>query len=503
MHRSIQAFTVVLSLFCLAAPLMAQGWSQPLPTNTSVTLNGLFSVSSSMTIAVGNNGTIIGTSDGGNTWLTGTSGTTNNLRKLFVSGLTLPTITVVGDGGTILRSTNSGFTWQPQTSGVSQDLRDIFVHDPTVGTTMTAVGESGVILWTNNGGANWILRLSPLPRTLNGVFFKTLSDGFAVGNDGTIISTTDGGANWQAVSNPATLHLNHIFFTTGDIGWVVGDGGTLLKTTDGGTTWSGVTGPTIENLRRIMFTDVNTGTMVGDNGVIFRTTDAGSTWNQQASGTTRDLSSVFFVDANYGMVTGEQGLVISTWNGGWPVELRSFSATAQEDGSVSLHWTTETETQNFGFDVERDEGAGWVRAGFVAGNGDSKIAREYRFIDRPATSAGLLRYRLRQRDFDGGWEYSPEIAVERSALAADLSLTAWPNPFNPAASIQLTLPVQSMVRLRIRTVDGRIVASLHEGVMDAGTHILRWNAQGLASGRYFAELDANGSRRIIELVFQK
>ncbi|MBE0644113.1 MAG: hypothetical protein IH600_08535, partial [Bacteroidetes bacterium] len=463
MQRQIQTLAIVLSLLCFSVPSAGQGWSPPLSTNTSVTLNGLFSVSSTMTIAVGNNGTIIGSSDGGNTWLTGASGTTNHLHKVFVSGLSLPTITVVGDNGTILRSTNGGFTWQPLTSGVNLDLLDIFVHDPTVGTTLTAVGESGVILWTNSGGTNWLMRLSPTPKTLNGVFFKNMVDGYAVGIDGTIISTTDGGVNWQAVTNPATANLNHIFFTTTDVGWIVGDGGTMLKTTDGGGSWSALTSPTSQNLRRIMFTDINTGTMVGDNGVIFRTTDAGATWNQQASGTTRNLTSVFFVDANNGMATGAQGLVISTWNGGWPVELSSFSATAHDDGSVALRWVTESETQNFGFDIERDAGTGWETAGFVEGNGDSKIARHYSFVDRPATDAKILRYRLRQRDFDGGCEYSPEITVERDAHPADLALSAWPNPFTPATNLQLTLPARAAVRLRIHGMDGRVVATLQDG----------------------------------------
>ena len=139
MTRSIQSAAISLLLFCAAIPAFGQGWSQPLPTGTNSGLNGLFSVSTAMTIVVGNNGTIIGTSDGGNTWSIGSSGTSNHLRKVFVSGLAAPVITAIGDNGTIVRSVNGGFTWAPSTSGVSLDLLDILVHDPTVGSTITIV----------------------------------------------------------------------------------------------------------------------------------------------------------------------------------------------------------------------------------------------------------------------------------------------------------------------------------------------------------------------------
>jgi photosystem II stability/assembly factor-like uncharacterized protein len=504
--------TLILVAFAIAVlPLsaLAQGWSQALPTNTTRGINGLFSVSSTMTIAVGNNGTIIGTTDGGNTWNSGNSGTTEHLRKVFVSGFTLPTITVVGDNGTILRSTDAGLSWTPLTSGVSLDLLDIFVHDPTNGTTMTAVGESGVILWTNNGGNNWMLRLSPVPATMRGVFFKTLLEGFTVGDNGTILHTTNNGNNWAAVASGTSANLHHVYFTDADTGWVVGDSGVILKSTDAGATWSTQTSPTTAHLRRLMFTSTSTGSIVGDNGVILRTTDAGWSWQQQSSGTTRDLSSVFFVDASNGMATGEQGLVIATTNGGVPVELRGFSAQTQANGAVRLQWETESETQNFGFDVQREAGTGWETLGFVDGHGDSEVSRSYVYTDRTPPAVPTLRYRLRQIDFDGGWEYLPEARVERTGIPATASLAAWPNPFTSVTNLQVTLPVSTPVRVRVYDVAGRLLATLHEGALHTGTHVLPWRASALGSGRYHATLEFRDDvtnayvRQVLELILQK
>ncbi|MFA6233936.1 MAG: YCF48-related protein, partial [Bacteroidota bacterium] len=294
-----------------------------------------------------------------------------------------------------------------------------------------------------------------------------------------------------------------IFFTHPDTGWIVGDMGRILRTTDGGTTWDPVPSPTLENLRRVMFTSVSTGTAVGDNGVILRTTDGGNTWDQQNSGLGSDLTSVFFVDNDNGMVTGERGLVIATMNGGVPVELSAFSAIALNDGAVELRWQTETEEQNFGFDVERDAGAGWESMGFIAGSGDSKIAHRYSFVDRRPFDAESLLYRLRQRDYDGGWEYSPVIMFKREVHPFSPALFAWPNPFHSSTNLQLTLPQASTVRLRIYDSDGRLCATIQEAAMEAGTHILPWQADGFASGRYTAVMEADGFRRITDLVFQK
>jgi photosystem II stability/assembly factor-like uncharacterized protein len=502
-HSMIPALAVFLSILGTCTPAAAQGWSQALPTNTSQGLNGVFSVSSSLTIAVGNSGTIVGTTDGGNTWNTGNSGTTENLRKVFVSGLSLPVITTVGDNGTILRSTNAGVTWLPWYSGVTVDLMDLFVQDPLVGNNLTIVGETGVILFSSNGGSSWGPRMSPTSKTLNGVFFKTLLDGYAVGDDATVISTTNGGASWQFVTIASTAKLNHVFFTTLSKGWIVGNGGLILNTTDGGATWSPVANPTSENLRRVMFTDSLSGTVVGDNGVVLRTVDGGVTWYEQITGTTFDLYSVFFIDTNYGMVAGERGLVIATINGGWPVELRAFTAVAEADGSVDLRWETETETQNFGFDIERDAGSGWETVGFVPGNGDSRMKHGYAFTDHPAFEAGPLRYRLRQRDYDGRWEYSPVVTVERNFSAASVTLAVWPNPFNPSTNLQVTLPRTAAVRLRIHDIQGRLRATVYEGSLSAGVHLLPWNAVDAGGGRYFAVLETDGVRRVMDLIFLK
>ena len=496
--RYIRAVVVVALCLLAHDRVVGQGWSQPLPTNTTRSLNGIFSVSSTMTIAVGNVGTVIGTSDGGNTWITATTGTSENLRKVFVSGVSNPVITAVGDNGTIIRSTNSGVTWTQINSGVTLDLHDIFVHDPLSGTTMTIVGENGVILWTNNGGANWIFRLSPVAANLRGVFFKSLLEGFAVGDGGVILHTTNNGVNWTSIFSGTAVDLQHVYFSHPATGWAVGDAGVILQSTDAGANWMPLQSPTTEHLRRVMLTSVASGTIVGDHGVILRTADGGVTWHQQISGTGNALTSVFFTDDTHGMVAGERGLVISTYNGGWPVELRSFSARVLQDGAVHLRWETESETQNFGFDVQRSDGTDWETLGFVPGHGDSRSTHRYAFTDRDPSPGTVLRYRLRQIDYDGGAEILPAVTVDLVGTRYDLTLDAWPNPAASTAHLLLALPAPAVSRLRVHDIAGRVVATVHDGMLDAGTHVLGWETSALPAGRYFAVLEAalpDGFRR--------
>jgi photosystem II stability/assembly factor-like uncharacterized protein len=105
-----------LSQVCLAGPL--RGW------------------------AVGSGGTIVATSDGGQTWQPQASGTTNDLYSVYGSG-DGKTLWAVGDRGTILHSAD-GATWQPQTSGTTKYL--VSVHGSGDGKTLWAVGAGGTIL---------------------------------------------------------------------------------------------------------------------------------------------------------------------------------------------------------------------------------------------------------------------------------------------------------------------------------------------------------------------
>ena len=141
-----------------------------------------------------------------------------------------------------------------------------------------------------------------------------------------------------------------------------------------------------------------------------------------------------------------------------PVELRAFAAAAEGRNGV-LSWSTASEKNNQGFDVEVSlDGQGFATIGFVAGQGSSTTLRAYRFRDENAARRGGLQYyRLRQVDADGSASYSPVRAV-RFADKAGTALAVWPNPAHAAYTVLLTVARAQSAVVRVHDAVGRLVS---------------------------------------------
>jgi len=129
--------------------------------------------------------------------------------------------------------------------------------------------------------------------------------------------------------------------------------------------------------------------------------------------------------------------------GDLPVELSSFTAKVLRNGGVQLDWTTETEVDNYGFDVERtqlnEKDTLWEKLDFIEGHGNSNSPKEYSYTDN-YTQYGSYAYRLKQIDTDGSIEYSDVIEIEAGNIPGGFVLEQnYPNPFNPATSIKFAL----------------------------------------------------------------
>jgi hypothetical protein len=173
-------------------------------------------------------------------------------------------------------------------------------------------------------------------------------------------------------------------------------------------------------------------------------------------------------------------------SGNIPVELISFSASVSKN-SVLLNWSTATETNNFGFEVEKQVGSQWQRIGFVRGKGTSTELNTYSFNDK-SISSGTYSYRLKQIDFNGSFEYSNAINVNVGAPLSFQLLQNYPNPFNPATTINFQLPERTNVSLKIYDILGREVMTLLNEVKAAGSYSINFNAAGFASGIYIYKI---------------
>lgn len=173
-----------------------------------------------------------------------------------------------------------------------------------------------------------------------------------------------------------------------------------------------------------------------------------------------------------------------------PVELASFTGTAAGE-SVTLRWTTASETNNAGFDVERSlNGTSFATIGHRSGHGTTTEAQSYRFADRTPPFADTLVYRLRQVDLDGTHEYSPVAKVAFTPQRFALLPNA-PNPFRDATRLRYTLTADATVTLEVYDLMGRRVTTLVDGKQPAGHHTATLTGTGLAPGTYFVRLRAN------------
>ena len=173
-----------------------------------------------------------------------------------------------------------------------------------------------------------------------------------------------------------------------------------------------------------------------------------------------------------------------------PVELTSFTANVS-NGNVLLNWSTATETNNLGFEVERRGEGEFVTVGFVDGNGTSTEIHNYTFTDNNLAT-GTYYYRLKQVDYDGSFEYSNVVEADVQA-PVDFSLQQnYPNPFNPSTKISFGLAVDSKVTLKIFDVLGQEVTTLISSDLSAGIHQINFDASSINSGVYFYRIEANG-----------
>ena len=177
-----------------------------------------------------------------------------------------------------------------------------------------------------------------------------------------------------------------------------------------------------------------------------------------------------------------------------PVELVSF--TAVSDGKfVTLNWTTASELNNQGWNIERriknkeNNFSEWSKVGFVAGTGNNTSIVIHSFKDQ-SVSSGSYQYRLKQMDLDGSFAYSKTIDADVNMPTEFALYQNYPNPFNPETIIRFEIPVTSFVNLTIYNALGEKVATLINQQMDRGVYRWNFNAGNYPSGVYIYRLNA-------------
>lgn len=186
-----------------------------------------------------------------------------------------------------------------------------------------------------------------------------------------------------------------------------------------------------------------------------------------------------------------------------PVELSSFTSKYLND-KVQLNWVTKTEINNYGFNVERKVNDGqWNSLTFIEGHGNSNSPKEYSYSDKDLFAGGSkFRYRLKQVDTDGNYEYSDIVEIEILPAKFELSQN-YPNPFNPSTTIQFSLPKATQLKINIYNMLGELVETLAEGTYEAGYHKVTFNASNFPSGIYIYRIESSAFTQVRKMVLIK
>ncbi|MGB5848676.1 MAG: T9SS type A sorting domain-containing protein, partial [Ignavibacteriaceae bacterium] len=173
-----------------------------------------------------------------------------------------------------------------------------------------------------------------------------------------------------------------------------------------------------------------------------------------------------------------------------PVELTSFTATLVKN-EVLLMWTTATEINNMGFEVQKKISKYWSVLEFVEGHGSSTRIHTYQFVDDKPQVGKENAYRLKQIDYDGSFKYSNIVVVSVPVEGYSLEQN-YPNPFNPTTKIRFELPVDGIVTIKIFDAFGQEINTILNELKKADVYEIGFNGSNLASGVYIYRLQVNG-----------
>jgi len=500
MHKDTEGFCVGATGGKLYRKSPDATWSQ-LETKTISTLNGVSFYNEFYGLAVGDTGVVVTTSNGGGSWEIASVPTYNDLNAI---GRFDTTIVVAGDSGLVVKSFGNGAVWVKTSTPGSSDLLAVDLVSHLVG---FAGGRNGSLIRTVDGGLTWQTINSPTTMTIRSMYFFDESVGYITGGDfvggpegtGFLYRTTNGGTSWQSILSGIPI-INAIEITGAQKIMIVGVKGFAASTPNGGLSWNFMNINTLQWLYAIDFQNENIGYITGGNvntGMVWATVDGGATWQEFQLSMVQWLYAVTTLPTKV-FTCGYGGKMLSTPISIIPVELTSFTANITDKNEVVLSWITQTETNNFGFEIERDKGTGWEKVNFVSGNGSSATPHNYQFTDNSIKSidAKNVRYRLKQLDYDGSFSYSDVIEVTLPGTDSFVLLQNYPNPFNPSTNINFSLPIRSQVKIELFDILGVKVADIVDQEYGPGYHTIQFDAAKLPSGIYFYQMNAGKYREV-------
>ena len=464
------------------------------------------------------------------------------IPSLAVMGTNLIAGTV--DGGGVYRSTNNGTSWTDINAGmgISIDGGNPHVYALAVSGTNIFAGTDVYAYRSTNSGTSWTtLSSSGLPGMAVPFLVSSRTCLFAKlsGSSTFNFRLTNSGTGWEPITCPGELALidTNLFAEHGN--------GDIDLSTDNGTTWKKVfsgglaeqswdfcaSGNYLFNINagadpydcvaRLLWNgssvvyaggmnfppgyvpcslgvaDIRTsGTNVFlKYGGSYFSTNSGADWSAISLPPGVSIPGPF-VTLGTNLFVGATGVWRNSLLNALPIQLASFKVAPLGSG-VSLTWTTLSETNNYGFYVQRNG----VDIAFIAGHGTTLQPHTYSYADNPP--AGPCQYRLRQVDRDGAAAFSESVTIGVGAPAKFALNQNYPDPFNPSTRISFSITREGPVSLCVYDLLGREVATIVNQNRKPGEYTELFNGSQMASGVYVYVLRSSEGQLVGRMMLLK
>lgn len=491
---------------------------------------------------LGDNGVILKTTDGGETW--------NHflgipVKQYLSIDFTNNLIGIIGGKNILLKTTNAGSSWSPVALPDIYNVIDTnsnFINFQKVqfasenivyaaGAFTDAQAIRPMMFKSTNAGQSWSSIANFLAtgeyhnKYVTDFYFEnelvgfmtTYSELYQVNNvnlpktEKTVVyKTQDGGNSWSESSDTEVLGLTHqIQKANNQIGYILSSDGIYksVNLNNQNPNWSLLNSSPKSLMSMTLFGEkIYLG---GNSGLIYSSIN-GTEWIPEPTPTE---SNIYSLDYRFSKIlaVGSGGLIMIK-NLPIPVELVEFSAQKTRHNNISLHWRTASETNNSGFEIERSpssmaNGGTFAKIGFVEGHGSTTTDSRYNFEDNLDSRFYLkeISYRLKQIDFDGSFSYSDTVKIFYDAVPEVFNLSQnYPNPFNPNTSVTFQLPQTANVKLELYDILGQHLLTVLNSEVEQGFHTRQITGDLLESGTYFLRMTVNEKQvKVIKLTLTK
>lgn len=236
--------------------------------------------------------------------------------------------------GVVIRTSNGGNTWEDVSPPIP-DLEELYSLDFVTSDRGAAVGTKGEIIRTFDGGNSWVRLNQITSHKLLKFRFGDADHGWAVGEDGIVLRCDFSSDSWSQQYSSTGADMYSLFALNADTAWAAGWNGNIIRTLNGGDNWYKI-GETGNDYWDIWFFNGNYGYFAGAGGV-WITQDGAQSLYPSPAALERYIRNFCFSDTNNGWGSGYHGGIFRFGDGGTSIEDQQTSCMPSVSANLSIY----------------------------------------------------------------------------------------------------------------------------------------------------------------------